>query len=76
MAIHVVPIIYNHTSKKILRWYVLDHAHQLNDPAFNPADLNERRFLIPLQLYQMLAGNDPSQPMLYKLQDYVNSNAP
>ncbi len=76
MSIHVVPVIYDHASKQILRWYLLDHVRQLNDEAFKPANSGERVHFISFQLYKALAGNDPAGPLLYKLQDYINGNAP
>jgi hypothetical protein len=75
VAVGVVPIIYDHTSKKILRWYLLDHDYQLNDAAFKPQNNGERLIRCSLTLYQILAGGDASLPLLHKLQDYVNGNA-
>ena len=76
MAIGVVPVIYDHASKQILRWYLLDHDYQLNDAAFKPQGNSERVVRIPLPIYQILAGGDASRPLLHKLQDYVMANAP
>jgi hypothetical protein len=76
VAIHVVPVIYDHASKQILRWYLLDHVRQLNDSAFKPANNGERVHFISFQLYKALAGNDSSRPLLNKLQDYITGNAP
>src|ERR1041385_172565 len=76
VAIGVVPVIYNHASKKILRWYVLDREDQLNDPAFKPQNNSEKIIRIPLPIYKILAGGDARKPLLHKLQEYINGNAP
>jgi hypothetical protein len=76
VPIGIVPVIYDHTSKKILRWYLLDHDYQLNDAAFKPHNSGERLLRITLPIYQTLAGMDASKPLLHKLQDYVTANAP
>ena len=76
MAIGVVPVIYDHASKQILRWYLLDYDYQLNDAAFKPQNNSEKVIRIPLSIYQILAGMDASKPLLHKLQDYVMANAP
>lgn len=75
MTVQIVPVIYDHTTKKILRWYLLDFDRQLADAAFKPRDKSERMLKVPLQLYKALAGADPHRPLLHKLQDYVNGNA-
>jgi hypothetical protein len=76
VAIGVVPVIYDHASKQILRWYLLDYDYQLNDAAFKPQNNSEKIIRIPLPIYQILAGGDASKPLLHKLQDYVNGNVP
>jgi hypothetical protein len=76
VACGTVPVIYDYTTKKILRWYVLDFDYQLNDGAFQPQNLNERAIRIPLPIYQILAGGDPTLPLLHKLQEFVNGVAP
>jgi hypothetical protein len=76
VSINVVPVIYDHTTKKILRWYLLDYDYQLNDLAYKPTNLNEREFKLPIQLYRILVGMDDSKPLLHKLQAYINSSAP
>lgn len=82
MAASVVPIIYDHTSKKVLRWAVLDFDSQLSDPAFKPANINERMLRIPMQIYKMfghsgvVVSNGAPVPALTDIQNYVNANAP
>ncbi len=73
MSVQVVPIIYNHLTKQILRWYLLDYDGQLNDPAFKPQNKEEKILYISLASYKILVGMD--RPLLYKLQDYVIGNA-
>lgn len=71
-----VPIIYDLSSKQILRWYILDSNKQLLDPAFNPQNPGEGILRVDISIYRALAGMDPALPLLHKLQDYVNGNAP
>jgi hypothetical protein len=76
VSIGVVPVIYDHATKKILRWYLLDFNYQLTDSAFGPQKISERVLRVPFQIYRIIAGGDATRPLLYKLQDYVNATAP
>lgn len=76
MAVHVVPVIYDHTSKKVLRWYLLDFESQLLDPAFNPANISEKMLRVPLQIYKTFGRSPGGHAALPDIQNYVNANAP
>ncbi len=66
MAASVVPVIYDLTSKKLLRWFILDFESQLTDPAWSP-QLGEGVILVPVDVYNVFVSpND--------LQTYVTTN--
>lgn len=75
MAVTVVPVIYDHLTKKALRWYLLDFASQLSDPAFNPKNHSEGMLYVPMTTYKMF-GHINGVPALTDIQNYVIANAP
>ena len=77
MSASVVPVIYDHTTKKVLRWAILDHESQLRDPAFGPQHLSERVLKVPAQIFKSFR-TDPGTGIhvLHQVQDYVKANAP
>lgn len=71
-----VPVIYDHTTKKVLRWFLLDYEHQRKDPAFNPSNLNEKLLNIPMSIYKTFGHTSSGLPSYIDIQNYVNANAP
>ena len=76
MPASVVPVIYDHSSKQVLRWYILDDESQLLDPAFNPANNSEAVLRILTETYRTFGLTAEGLPALSDLQNYVNANAP
>lgn len=76
MAASAVPVIYDHASKKVLRWAVLDFERQLSDRAFGAQNPSERVLRIPTQIYKMFGQSGSGFPALNDIQSYVNGNAP
>lgn len=79
MPASVVPVIYDHITRKVMRWYVLDHEGQLKDHAFGPQSIGERVLKIPMPVYRSF-GKVPVSgnivPALAALQNYVDAHAP
>ena len=76
MVASVIPVIYDSNSKQVLRWYILDFDNQLSDPAFLPAEVNEKIAYIRMATYETFGKSDTGFPALTDLQDYINRNVP
>jgi hypothetical protein len=76
VAASIVPVIYDSMTKQVLRWFSLDFDSQLSDPAFGPANPNEKVFNIPLVAYLNFGRNGSGIPALIEIQNYINANAP
>lgn len=72
----VVPVIYDHNTKQVIRWYLLDFESQRTDPAFNPTHPNEKLLNIPLSLYKTFGKTSTGLPSYIDLQNYVQANTP